>query len=247
MALLMRRVKPPLGSSRGSGTIGRMAVTDCEACGNRVNSQAVVCPHCGARRAKVTMADAKLDKDEIRALLITDNQPVVDDGRGLASTMFLPHDQTTGRARTLELALTVISAPLVASGLITIVLGRRRLRRRLLAAKGEAISALVMSFFGGLGLYSIADLLKLPALPITAVSIVAVWIRALIRSNAASWRTREMAQLAKADEAPRASAPKLPQARAVTAPSPVVRPSAPIEAPKAEPATPPGEEPRLLR
>jgi hypothetical protein len=163
--------------------------------------------------------------------------------------MFLPHDQTTGRARKAELALTVISAPLVASGLIMIVLGRRRIRRKLLAAKGEAVSAAVMSLFGGSGLYMFADLLKLPAVPITAVSVIAVWIRALIRGNAESWRTREMSELAKPDkpEPVRKSMPKLPQARAVTAPAPVVRPSAPIEAPKPEQPTTPGEEPRLLR
>jgi hypothetical protein len=227
-----------------------MAVTDCESCGNRVNVAAVVCPHCGARRTTTTMADAKLDKNEIRALLVTDSRPPDDTGGpGLAATMFLPHDQTTGRARTVELALTVISAPLVASGLLAIVLGRRRIRRKLLAAKGEALSALVMTFFGGGALYTIADLLKLPAVPITAVSVIAVWIRALIRGNAGSWRTRQMSELAKPDapEPARKSLPKLPEARAVTAPPVVARPSAPIEAPKAETPTAPGEEPRLLR
>jgi hypothetical protein len=229
-----------------------MAVTDCEACGNRVNVAAVVCPHCGKRRASTTMADAKLDNNEIRALLLTDTKPPEDNGPGLVATMFLPHDQTVGRARKLEIALTVIAAPLVATGLIMIVLGRRRIRRKLLAAKGEAVSALVMTFFGGLGLYSLADALKLPALAITSVSVFAVWIRAMIRGNAGFARTREMSQLAKPDkpdkpEPVRRSVPKLPQARAVTAPSPIVRPSGPIEAPKVEPATPPGEEPRLLR
>lgn len=230
-----------------------MAVTDCESCGNRVNVQAVVCPHCGARRTTTTMADAKLDNNEIRALLVTGAKPPDDNsGPGLAATMFLPHDQTTGRARTAELVLTVIAFPLVASGLLMIVLGRRRLRRKLLAAKGEALSALVMTFFGGLTLYSIADLLKLPAIAITAVSVGAVWIRALIRGNAQSWRTREMSQLAKPDkpearDASRKSMPKLPEARAITAPNPTVRPSGPIEAPKIEPSTSPGEEPRLLR
>lgn len=227
-----------------------MAATDCESCGNRVNVQAVVCPHCGARRTTTTMAEAKLDKNEIRALLVTDARPPEpDSGPGLAATMFLPHDQTTGRARTAELALTVIASPLVASGLLMIVLGRRRLRRKLLAAKGEALSALVMTFFGGITLYSIADLMKLPAVAITAVSVGAVWIRALIRGNAQSWRTREMSELAKPEKAEpsRKSMPKLPQARAVTAPTVTVRPSAPIEAPKVESPTAPGEEPRLLR
>jgi len=231
-----------------------MAATDCESCGNRVNVQAVVCPHCGARRTTTTLADAKLDKNEIRALLVTsDIRPAEDTGPGLAATMFLPHDYTTGRARKLEVALTVIASPLVASGLLMIVLGRRRLRRKLLAAKGEAISATVMTFFGGIGLYSIADALKLPAVALTAVSVGAVWIRALIRSNAASWRTREMSELAKPEkpevrDPSRKSLPKLPQARAVTAPTTApIRPSAPIESPKVEPATAPGEEPRLLR
>ena len=165
-----------------------MAASECPSCGGKMNAQAVVCPHCGARRAKVTMADAKLSKDEIRALITTDHGNEVDDGRGLVATMFEPHPQTAGRSRKLEIALTVITAPLVATGLLGIVLGRARLRRKLLAAKGEAISALVMSFFGGIGLYSLLDALHAPAVPLTAISVVALWVRATIRGNAASWR-----------------------------------------------------------
>jgi hypothetical protein len=225
-----------------------MAATDCASCGNRVNVEAVVCPHCGARRATVTMADAKLNKDEIRALLTTDTRGGDEDpGRGLLATMFLPHEQTTGRARTAELVLTVLAAPLVIVGVVAIALGRRRIRRKLFAAKGEAISAGVMTLFGGLSFYSLVDLLKGPALAFTAVTIVALWVRAMIRSNAGAWRTREMSQLAKPEKpAPaRTSVPKLPAARAVTAPAPIVR--APVQAPKAEAPTPAGDEPRVLR
>jgi hypothetical protein len=227
-----------------------MAATDCASCGNRVNVEAVVCPHCGTRRATVTMADAKLNKDEIRALLTVNTKGGEEDtGRGLLATMFLPHEQTIGRARTAELVLTVLTAPLVIIGIVGIALGRRRLRRRLFAAKGEAISAGVMTLFGGISFYSLVDLLKGPAGVLTAISIVALWVRAMIRSNAGSWRTREMTQVAKPDkpEPARKSMPKLPPARAVTAPSPVVRPSAPVQAPKVEAPTPSGEEPRLLR
>jgi len=214
-----------------------------------MNAQAVVCPHCGARRAAVTMAEAKLSKDEIRALIAIDGTTEVDDGRGLVATMFEPHPQTTGRARTLEIVLTVIAAPMVVTGLLGIVLGRARLRRKLLAAKGEAVSALAMSFFGGLTMYSLLQALHAPALPLTAISIGAVWVRSIIRGNAASSRTRELAQLPKPEkpEPSRTSAPALPQARAITAPAVTTRPAPPVEAPKIEAATAPGEEPRLLR
>jgi hypothetical protein len=224
-----------------------MAATDCASCGNRVNIEAVVCPHCGARRATVTMADAKLNKDEIRALLTVDARPEDEPSRGLIATMFLPHDQTIGRTRTAEIALTVLAAPLVIVGVVAVGLGRRRIRRKIFAAKGEVISAGAMTLFGGLSFYSLVDLAGGPALAVTAISIVALWVRAMIRSNAGAWRTREMSQLAKPENpAPaRTSVPKLPPARAVTAPAPIVR--APVQAPKAETPTPAGDEPRLLR
>lgn len=222
-----------------------MAATDCSSCGNRVNTEAVVCPHCGARRASVTMADARLNKDEIRALLTVNTIGGEEDsGRGLLATMFLPHEQTTGRARAAELVLTVLAAPLVIVGTLAIGLGRRRLRRKLFAAKGEAISAGVMTLFGGLSFYSLVDLLKGPAVAFTAITIVALWVRAMIRSNAGAWRTRAMSELAR-PETPAPAVPKLPPARAVTAPSPVAR--APVQAPRTEAPTPSGDEPRLLR
>src|SRR5437016_3317382 len=140
-----------------------MAATDCEACGARVNVTAAVCPHCGAKRSTATLADAKLSKEEIRALLITDQRQDQDSGRGLLATMFLPHDQTTGRARTIELVLTVLVAPFVITGVFMIALGRRRARRATFAAKGEVVSAIAMSFFGGLSFYSTLQLFDGPA------------------------------------------------------------------------------------
>jgi len=222
-----------------------MAVTSCENCGERVNVTAAVCPHCNAKRSTATMADAKLSKDEVRALLVT-GMPEREDDRGLLATMFLPHDQTHGRARTIEIALTVLVAPFVIVGVLSYAMTfrRRRARRQAMnAVRGEALSALVMSGFGGLGFYSVVQLFGGPPVALTAISIVALWVRAGIRMDAASVRSRELTQLEKPDK------PDKPQKPANQAkPERAARPSAPPapEPPRSEPVQP-GEEPRILR
>ena len=221
-----------------------MAVTDCESCGNRVNVEAMVCPHCGTKRANV--ARPKLNKDEVRALLATGDAVADESGQGITATLLFPHPETTGAARTIEIILTVVCAPLVLVGIASMMLGRRSIRRAFRAARGELMSVVAMTFFGGFSFWAIIHALKVPAsFELTIASIVLLWVRAFIRGRTQSWRSRELNRLVKAEKD--AGAPKLPPARAVTAPSPVVRTSAPIEAPKPESPTPAGDEPRLLR
>jgi hypothetical protein len=221
-----------------------MAVTDCESCGNRVNAQAMVCPHCGARQTNV--ARPKLNKDEVRALIATGDAVADESGQGITATLLFPHPETTGTARTLEIILTIVCAPLVIVGIASMMLGRRSLRRAFAAARGELMSVVAMTAFGGFSFWAIIGALHVPAaLELTIASIALLWVRAYIRSRTQSWRSRELDRLVKAEKD--AAAPKLPPARAITAPSPVVRAPAPIQAPKPEAPTPSGDEPRLLR
>jgi hypothetical protein len=221
-----------------------MAATDCTSCGKRVNVEAMVCPHCGARRTDV--ARPKLNKDEVRALIATGDSIDDEGGQGITRTLLYPHPETTGAARTVEIILTVVCAPLVMVGIASMMLGRRSIRRAFAAARGELMSVVAMTAFGGLTFWSLLHAFHVPAsFELTIASIVLLWIRAFIRSRTQSWRSRELTRLVKAEKA--ATAPRLPAARAVTAPSPIVRPSAPIQAPKPEAATPSGDEPRLLR
>jgi hypothetical protein len=222
-----------------------MAVTDCESCGNRVNVEAMVCPHCGARRTNV--ARPKLNKDEVRALIATGDAVADEAGQGITATLLFPHPETTGAARTIEIILTIACAPLVLVGIASMMLGRRSIRRAFAAARGELMSVVAMTFFGGFSFWAIIHALKVPAsFEVTIISIMLLWVRAYIRSRTQSWRSRELNRLVKAEKD--AAAPKLPPARALpTGPSPVVRPSAPIQAPKPDSPTPAGDEPRLLR
>jgi hypothetical protein len=204
----------------------------------------MVCPHCGTRRT--TVARPKLDKDEVRALIATADAVADEAGQGITATLLFPHPQTTGTARTIEIVLTVLCAPLVVVGIASMMLGRRSVRRAFAAARGELMSAVAMTAFGGFSFWALLHALKVgPAFELTIASIMLLWVRAYIRSRTQSWRSRELSRLVKAEKA--AAAPKLPPARAITAPSQVVRPSAPIQPPKPEPATPAGDEPRLLR
>ena len=75
-----------------------MAVA-CESCGQKVNEQAVKCPHCGAKRANVT--PGKFTQEEVRALLTTNGQVVDETGNSLAASLLFPHpaDRWCRRAR----------------------------------------------------------------------------------------------------------------------------------------------------
>lgn len=226
-----------------------MAATDCESCGNRVNVEAVVCPHCGTRRTAV--ARPKLNKDEVRALIATGDAVADESGQGVTTTLLFPHPETTGAARTVEIILTVVCAPLVLVGIASMLLGRRSLRRAFRAARGELMSVVAMTAFGGFTFWTLLHAIGVPAAgTVTLASIALLWVRAFIRSRTQSWRSRELSRLVEAEK--QDAKPALPAARAVasrptTGPAPVPRPSAPVVAPRTEPAPAAGDEPRLLR
>jgi len=224
-----------------------MAV-DCESCGQKVNEQAVKCPHCGVKRSNV--APGKFTQEEVRALLTTSGQVVDETGNSLAASLLFPHPQTVGAARAIEIGLTILCAPLVIVGTAVMMMSRLRRSTRTLikAARGEGMAALAMTLLGGFTFYSVLDLVHAPAPgSLTVASIICLWIRAYIRSRSAPWRPEDLSKL---PPGARASKPQLPEARAIARPvtAPGGVPTAPrVDPPRAEPQTAAGDEPRLLR
>jgi hypothetical protein len=159
-----------------------MAAVPCPSCGNKMSSDAQVCPHCGKRRAGAAsggLAGVALSPDELRAL-VTVSTPA-EAPRGILATVVLPHPETAGSARTLELVLTVACLPLVASG--ALLLGLRRLTKPN-AAIGEAGAVTAMALAGGLGLgWSLIDYGIGIALGAVAIEIALLAIRGRIRTT----------------------------------------------------------------
>jgi len=174
-----------------------MAILPCPACQKPMNAVAVVCPHCNARRAGVTpgLVGKTLSPAEIHALILTDvalAPPAP--AQGLLATFVLPHPSTIGTARAVELALTVVCLPLVAAGVVTFAVTRRKTQ----ATHGELAPTLAMMIVGGLGLsslLSLADVSLMTNLALTGASVVALIARAVIRSRAATAHRRGLLRL----------------------------------------------------
>jgi hypothetical protein len=174
-----------------------MAILPCPACQKPMNDAAIVCPHCNARRAGIApgLAGKALSPAEIRALVLTNEVLAPAPAPGLFSALVLPHASTTGVARIVEVALTVVSLPLVAAGALTFALSRSRTRRKYEATRGELAPVLAMMSLGSLALSTILSLLGASFtanLAVTAVSIVALIGRAMIRSRASTARNRAL-------------------------------------------------------
>src|SRR5580692_185347 len=124
-----------------------MSAVACPSCGNKMSDSAAVCPHCGKHRDPAAtaggggLAKVKMSPDELRALA-TLTAPDVDSERGVIETLLVPHPETTGSARTLEIVLTVATLPLVLSGLGLV--GLRRLVARNRPKIGEAGAGVMM-------------------------------------------------------------------------------------------------------
>jgi hypothetical protein len=233
-----------------------MAVTSCDACGGKMNSEFAVCPHCGTRRPLTEQP--RWSKDEIHALLATDpGARGAEPPRGMFQTLVMPHPATSGGGRIAELVLTGISLPLVIVGATAIGFTRRA--RHVTAPSGELVPAVTMTVFGGLGLIGQAPLVAI------GVLVAAMWTRAWVRARAEAARGRDLMRIEPVAREPR---PALAPARVVrdepaaTLPEPLAAPPAPAMVPLAVPAEPevppaaaarpepPGEpsaEPRLLR
>lgn len=168
-------------------------VVPCEACGGRMSAEAIVCPHCGKRRAAGPLAGSKLSGDEIRALLLTDpthREPDV--GRGWLAMLVLPHPATSGGARTAELGLTVLSLPLVVAGTLSLALSRRRRTQQM---EGELAPVLAMTVIGGLGLWSVLGLLGISGATMALLlggSLAALWARGIVRARSTTSRSGEL-------------------------------------------------------
>jgi hypothetical protein len=161
---------------------------------------AVVCPHCNARRAGTTtgLAGKALSPQEIRALIATDARLAPAPSQGLLPTLILPHPSTRGPARAVELALTVVSLPLVAAGALTLAVARSRTRRKHEATRGELAPVLAMLGLGSFGLGGVLSLLGVGLatnLAITGAGMVALIARGMIRSRAAAARSRDLHRL----------------------------------------------------
>ena len=235
-----------------------MSAVHCPACDQKMNAAAIVCPHCGARRAGADpgLAGKALSADEVKAIIAvhgTDAEP----SQGLLPTLILPHPTTHGTARAVELVCTIVALPMVILGAVTIGLARRRARRHAEQTTGELTPVLAASGLGGLGLYSVLPLLGITStarIAMIVASIGALVIRGIIRSRETSKRSRGLHVLAKPDPSPppRPSRPQLPEARVVSASrtsGPLVAPVAtarPTEAPRAS-APGSADEPSLLK
>jgi hypothetical protein len=224
-----------------------------------MNAAAIVCPHCGARRAGADpgLAGKALSKDEVKAIIAVhgaDAEPA----QGLLPTLILPHPTTHGAARAVELVCTVIALPMVILGAVTIGLARRRARYAAEQTRGELTPVLAASGLGGLGLYSVlslAGVAQTTKIALVVASIGALVIRGIIRARESTKRSRDLHVLAKPDPVPptpRPSRPQLPEARVVSASrasGPIVAtvaPARPTEAPRASaPGSP--DEPSLLK
>ena len=171
-----------------------MPTTPCPSCKQPMAVTSVVCPHCNARRGDV--APPPMSQDEIRAMIAVDS-PSPDEGDGKVSTLILPHPATRGLARTVELALTIATLPLVLAGVVTLAFARKR-REKYETGRGELVPTLAMAGLGGLGFATILSLLDVSTgmtIAITGGSMLALFVRAGIRGHAASARSRNLHRL----------------------------------------------------
>ncbi|HEY0194779.1 MAG TPA: hypothetical protein VGC42_26885 [Kofleriaceae bacterium] len=165
-----------------------MAPVPCPSCQKPMNAQAVVCPHCNARRRDLPAGSVgkNLSPAEIRAMLALQAGPPQ---RGALSALLLPHPQTAGAARTAELVLTIISLPLVLSGALALQLSRAN-RDRLQKVGGSETAPVILMILVGSGvLWTVLDLvLHASGIAIAATLLIttaALIARAVIRARAA--------------------------------------------------------------
>jgi RNA polymerase subunit RPABC4/transcription elongation factor Spt4 len=165
-----------------------MAAIACGACGKLMNSQAVVCPHCNARRG-ASAGDAKLSTDEVRALLVlntakSDRSPPPASVLGLA----LPQRDRHGLLPLADVLLTIVCAPLILIGLVSVAFMRvfSRMRRRAaerdLPGASSGIATICIS--GGFGLFmALRGHGSGLALAVVVVEIVLLLVRTVLRAR----------------------------------------------------------------
>lgn len=220
-----------------------MAAVPCGSCGNKMNSEAVACPHCGVKRAGAEggLGKVKMSEEELRAMVAI-HAPGYREPRSLFKTLMWPHPRTRGAARGVEIALTIACLPLVLVGIMGMGIGRRYLKAMNDISEGGAVALMIL--VGGVSLvlhwgweFFIAQSAMLSA-------------RAYIRIKAN--KAYDMLALADADPEPIPEAraeirPSKPLPASPSQPMPVVAPK--ISAPQHTPASSalPSEGPSLLK
>ena len=184
-----------------------MTATACPACGGAMNAVAAVCPHCGHRVAPATgIAGAKLTTAEARALLLLHHPEGSGASRSLASFV-PPHRSLGGAARSADLALGVVTAPLWSLGLLGAMLTPGSWRRRAVVG-GEATVALFLAVTGLSLLWMVAGWVVPGAtLAVVVVELGAWAARTAIRMPAEARTSRALSQLDAPPTAPTTTAP----------------------------------------
>lgn len=177
-----------------------MTATACPACGGAMSTVAAVCPHCGHRVvAAAGIAGAKLTTDEARALLLLHHPEGSGAARSLVSFV-APHRSLGGAARTADLALGVVTAPLWSLGLLGAMLTPGSWRRRAVVG-GEATVALFLAFTGVSLLWMVAGwLVPNATLTVVLVELGAWAARTVIRVRAEARTSNALSRL---DDGPR--------------------------------------------
>lgn len=217
----------------------------CDACGGK--TAAPVCPHCGHRRPPVGIAGAGLSRDEARALLAMSAPAGGSELKPIAAYV-LPHPRTTGAGHTLEMALTVITAPLWALGLFGFAWARMRYRLGTQVPMGELRATFTIAGVGAplLWLGATWGLGATVGSALVAGEVVAWLARGVVRARADERASALLSELDRpAVPSPAPLPPAVAQPRPV-APAPRLAPAA-GEAPAQVEAAPLEDGPRLLR
>ena len=161
----------------------------------------VVCPHCGARRAgsggEKKLGEHQLSPEEIQALLLVSKLDRRNEAQGGVAAMVLPHPGTEGVTRLVEVALTVLCAPLIAIGALAI---KRRAKTKPFDLSDEAVPVLAMVVLGSLPLdlvLSLLDFSTTTRLIVGLGSVAGLTVRAVIRARAGARHRRQLDQVAR--------------------------------------------------
>jgi hypothetical protein len=136
------------------------------------------------------LANAKLDQDEVRALLTVDkiNSPTTYSGPALLQVLFIPHPAMKGPLWLVDVTLTLVALPLLLNGfLLLMMFGRRRIFGALtksLRGNVELTAALFGTVLGTASILILGLVLPLPWVPVAGAGATALFLRAFARMAA---------------------------------------------------------------
>lgn len=159
----------------------------CQSCSQPMSAESAVCPHCGARSAKVD-SDQPLSAEEVRALLAFEKASTPAAPPNLFVQLLLPHVAMSGAGLGADVVLTLLGLPAIIGALVMLVFARRFLARLEASRGGELGFALLVGVFGGTVVWSVLPLVTSmssgTALIVALVSLFALIGRALVRMAA---------------------------------------------------------------